>query len=42
MMTANEGRLYQKEFHGRNDEGTNSCHSFITACCDFKNELSRF
>ncbi len=39
-MTPTEGRLYQKEFHGRNEQGDYSDHSFVTACCNLKNDLN--
>lgn len=43
LKTPNDGRPYDKRnFIGRNDEGTYSFHSYITACCDFKNGLSSF
>jgi hypothetical protein len=31
-----------KGFYGRNAEGSYSFHSFVTACCNVKNELSGF
>ena len=41
IKTPNEGRPYRKEFHGRDDEGADSNHSFVTARCNFKNDLMR-
>jgi len=38
-LTPNEGRL-TKGFYGRNDKGSYSYRSFITACCNIKDDLS--
>ena len=40
-MTPNEGRLYQKGCHGRDDQVSDSSHLGFTACCNASDELSR-
>ena len=40
-MTPNEGRLYQKEYHGGDNQVSDSSHLGVTACCNASNELSR-